>query len=41
MLLKVLDVRREAKRFISASNLRELQEKVRTDTLKVQGVYLA
>ena len=41
ILLRVLDVRREAKRFISASNLNELKEKVRPDTLKVQGVYLA
>ena len=31
----------EAKRFISSSNLNELKEKVRLDTLKVQGVYLA
>ena len=35
MLLKVLDVRREAKRFISVSNLNKLKEKVRTDILKV------
>ena len=27
MLLRVLDVRRKAKRFISASNLNELKEK--------------
>ena len=30
MLLKVLDVRREVKRFISASNLNELKGKVKT-----------
>ena len=30
MLLKVLDVRREAKRFISATNSNELKEKGRT-----------
>ena len=41
MLLRVLDVKRKAKTFISASNLNELKEKVRPDTLKVQGVYLA
>ena len=41
MLLKVLDVSRGAKRFIFASNLNELNEKVRPDTLKVQGIYLA
>ena len=41
MLFKVLDVSREAKRFISESNLKKLKEKVRTDTLKVQGLYLA
>ena len=41
MLLRVLDVRRKAKRFISASNLNELKEKVGPDTLKVQGAYLA
>ena len=41
MLLRVLDVRKKAKRFISASNLNELKEKVRPDTLKVQWVYLA
>ena len=40
MLLRVLDVRRKAKKFISASNLSELKEKVRPDTLKVRGVYL-
>ena len=40
MLLKVLDMRREAKRFISASNLNELKGKVRPDTLKVQRIYL-
>ena len=40
MLLRVLDVRRKAKRYISASNLNELKKKVRRDTLKVQGVYL-
>ena len=39
MLLRVIDVRRKAKRSISASNLNELK-KVRPDTLKVQGVYL-
>ena len=39
MLLRVLDVRRKAKRYISASNLNEIK-KVRHDTLKVQGVYL-
>ena len=39
MLLRVMDVKRKAKRFISASNLKELK-KVRPDTLKVQGVYL-
>ena len=41
MLLGVLDVRRKAKRFISASNLNELKGKVRPDTLKVEAVYLA
>ena len=41
MLLKVLDVSREAKRFISASNLNELKEKARSDTRRVQGIYLA
>ena len=41
MLLRVLDVRRKAKRFMSASNLNELKGKVRPDTLKVLGVYLA
>ena len=30
MLLRVLDVRRKAKRFISASNLNELKEKGKT-----------
>ena len=40
MLLRVLDVRRKAKRFISAPNLNELKKKVRPDTLKVKGVYL-
>ena len=30
MLLKVLDVKREAKRFVSASNLNELKEKGKT-----------
>ena len=35
MLLRVLDVTRKAKRFISASNLNELKENVRPDTLKV------
>ena len=30
MLLKVLDARREAKRFISESNLNELKEKGKT-----------
>ena len=40
MLLRVLDVRRKSKRYISASNLNELKNKVRRDTLKVQGVYL-
>ena len=43
MLLRVLDVRRKAKRYISASNLNELKKKIRCDTLKpvkVQGVYL-
>ena len=40
MPLRVLDVRRKAKRYISASNLNELKKKVRRDTLKVQGVYL-
>ena len=39
MLLRVLDVRKKAKIYISASNLNELK-KVRRDTLKVQGVYL-
>ena len=43
MLLRVLDVRRKAKRYISALNLNELKKMVRRDTLKpvkVQGVYL-
>ena len=40
MLLRVLDMKRKAKRYISASNLNELKKKVRRDTLKVQGVYL-
>ena len=39
MLLKVLDVIREEKRFTSVSNLNELKGKGKT--LKVQGVYLA
>ena len=30
MLLNVLDMRREAKRFVSASNLKELKEKGKT-----------
>ena len=30
MLLRVLDVRRKAKRFISSSNLKELKEKGKT-----------
>ena len=38
MLLRVMDVRRKAKRSISASDLNELK-KGKT-TLKVQGVYL-
>ena len=43
MLLRVLDVRRKAKGFISASKLNEYEskEKVGPDTLKVQEVYLA
>ena len=41
MLLIVLDVRRKAKRFISSSNLNKLKEKVRPDTLKVQGGLLS
>ena len=40
MLLRVLDVRRKAKIYISATNLNELKKKVRRDTLKVQRVYL-
>ena len=40
MLLRLLDVRRKAKKYISASNLNELKKNVRRDTLKVQGVYL-
>ena len=39
MLLRVLDVRRKAKIYISALNLNELK-KGRRDTLKVQRVYL-
>ena len=41
MLLKVFDVRREAKRFISASHLNELRGKGKTRYTKVQGIYLA
>ena len=41
MLLTVSDVRREAKRFVSASNLNKLKEKVRPGTLKVQKMHLA
>ena len=40
MLLKVWDVRREAKRFVSASNLSILEEKGKS-RYTFQGVYLA